>query len=66
MHGMLLEVRVAVGDRVEHGQTLAILEAMKMHYEITADASGTVTAIIATAGIQVAADDLLIEIGVDE
>jgi geranyl-CoA carboxylase alpha subunit len=66
MHGLLLEVRVALNDHVEHGQTLAILEAMKMHYEIAADASGTVTAIVATAGTQVAADDLLIEIDIEE
>lgn len=66
MHGLLLEVRIATGDIVEAGQTLAILEAMKMHYEIVAEASGLVTEVIAVAGNQVAADDLLIEIEVQE
>ncbi len=66
MHGLLLEVRVSEGDTVTAGETLAILEAMKMHYEIVAEATGTVTAVTAAAGEQVAADILLIEIEVDE
>ena len=64
MHGLLLEIRVAVGDTVEAGQTVAILEAMKMHYEVTADAAGTVREIIAGTEQQVAADDVLLEIDV--
>jgi len=64
MHGLLLEVRVAGGDEVKAGQTLAILEAMKMHYEIVAEGTGTVIEVLAEAGQQVAADDLLIEIEV--
>ena len=66
MHGLLLEVRVAAGDTVEAGQTLAVLEAMKMHYEIVADATGEVAEVMAVAGTQVAADDVLIEISVAE
>lgn len=62
MHGLLLEIRVAAGDNVKSGQTLAVLEAMKMHYEIVAEADGIVADVIANAGTQVAADDLLIEI----
>ncbi|MEH6586145.1 MAG: acetyl-CoA carboxylase biotin carboxylase subunit [Halioglobus sp.] len=65
MHGLLLEVRVKTGDTVETGQTLAVLEAMKMHYEIVAEAPGTVTQVLAIAENQVAADDLLIEIETD-
>ncbi len=64
MHGLLREVRAAVGDTVESGQTLAVLEAMKMHYEIVADVAGTVAEMLAVAGTQVAADDLLIVINV--
>ena len=66
MHGLLLEVSVATGDTVEAGQTLAILEAMKMHYEIVAEAAGEVTEVRAEVGNQVAVDDLLIEIAVAE
>jgi geranyl-CoA carboxylase alpha subunit len=64
MHGVLLEVLVAAGDTVTEGQTLAVLEAMKMHYQIVAEADGTVVEVMAEAGKQVAADDLLIEIEV--
>jgi geranyl-CoA carboxylase alpha subunit len=66
MHGLLLEVRVSTGDIVKAGQTLAVLEAMKMHYEIVAEADGAVTEVLAEAGNQVAADDRLIEIEVGE
>ena len=66
MHGALLEVCVSVGDQVEAGQKLAVLEAMKMHYEIVAEAAGTVTEIQAIAGKQIAADDALFEIDVEE
>ena len=66
MHGLLLEVRVKAGDRVESGQTLAILEAMKMHYEIAADAAGEVIEVLAMARQQVAVDDLLIDIDTAE
>jgi geranyl-CoA carboxylase alpha subunit len=62
MHGLLLEVLVKLGDKVTKGQTLAVLEAMKMHYEIQAEIDGTVSEVTAVAGKQVAADDVLIEI----
>ena len=62
MHGLLLEVLVKPGDEVIKGQTLAVLEAMKMHYEIQAEIDGTVSEVTAVAGKQVAADDVLIEI----
>jgi geranyl-CoA carboxylase alpha subunit len=66
MHGLLLEVRVTVGDQVTAGQTLAVLEAMKMHYEIVADIAGIVHEVMAMPGTQVAADDLLMAIDVAE
>ena len=66
MHGLLLEVRVTAGDTVEQGETLAVLEAMKMHYEIVAEAAGEVKEVLAQAGNQVAADDLLMAIEVTE
>ena len=65
MHGLLLAVNVAPGDRVEVGQTLAVLEAMKMHYAITAEATGSVREVLVASGAQVAADELLMEIEVD-
>lgn len=62
MHGALLEVFVKNGEAVKTGQRLAILEAMKMQHEILAEVDGTITAINVTAGNQIAADTLMIEI----
>ena len=62
----LLDVLVAPGDSVSKGQVLAVLEAMKMHYEIVAEIDGTVAEVSAVTGSQVAADDLLIEINQPE
>ncbi|UTW54764.1 biotin carboxylase N-terminal domain-containing protein [Kordiimonas sp. SCSIO 12610] len=62
MHGVLLEVKVNIGEEVQEGQSLAVLEAMKMQHEIKAEINGTVKAVGASAGSQVAADSLLIEI----
>ena len=66
MHGLLLEVMVKPGDEVSKGQTLAVLEAMRMHYEIQAEIDGTVAEVTAVAGKQVAADDVLIDINENE
>ena len=65
MHGSLLEVFVSPGDQVEVGTRLAILEAMKMQHDIFAEVAGTVQSVLAAAGSQVAADDLLIEIEIE-
>jgi biotin carboxyl carrier protein len=62
MHGSLLEVAVAVGDSVSKGQLLAVLEAMKMHYEIVAEVDGEVVEVSAVVGDQVAVDAVLVEI----
>ena len=60
MPGIVREVRVAVGDAVERGQPLLILEAMKMENEIRADMDGTVTALHVAPGVAVAKGDQLI------
>jgi geranyl-CoA carboxylase alpha subunit len=66
MHGRLLEVLVEKGQAVTKGQRLAIVEAMKMQHELIAEVDGVVSAIHFAAGIQVAADALLMEITVAE
>ena len=43
--GVVVDVRVAVGDKIEAGQTLLVIEAMKMQNEIQAPQAGVVTAI---------------------
>ena len=62
MHGNILRLHVAVGDRVAEGQKLAVLEAMKMEHEINATVAGVVTAVNAAAGDQVPANTLIVEI----
>lgn len=48
--GVILEVRVKEGDKVQEGQVVVILEAMKMENEITAPVSGAVAAVNVQAG----------------
>lgn len=60
MPGTVLRVNVNVGDTVEEGQAVVILEAMKMENEIAAPKSGTVASINATQGSAVNTGDLLI------
>ena len=43
--GVILEIKVNVGDAVKKGQTVVILEAMKMENSINADKDGKITAI---------------------
>lgn len=56
---------VKVGQEVITGQTMALVEAMKMMNEITATASGTVTEILAANGKQVEYDQPLFRIHVN-
>ncbi len=48
--GVILEIKVKVGDAVKKGQTIIILEAMKMENNINADKDGTITAINVNKG----------------
>ncbi|HEX8544238.1 MAG TPA: acetyl-CoA carboxylase biotin carboxyl carrier protein subunit [Pseudomonas sp.] len=54
---------VTVGDNVEAGQTLAIIEAMKMFHPLKAPHSGVVEAILATGGTEVEAGQPLFRLG---
>lgn len=60
--GTVLSIKVAVGDKVTAGQTLVVLEAMKMENNIDADRSGTVTEICVQQGAAVMEGDRLIVI----
>lgn len=48
--GVILEIKVKEGDMVKRGQTLLILEAMKMENDIKADRDGKVTSIKVSKG----------------
>jgi biotin carboxyl carrier protein len=60
MPGKITEVNVAVGDAVEEGQTVCILEAMKMFNELKAAQSGTVKEVNVEVGSAVTPNDILI------
>ena len=62
MPGNILKISVTVGQTVSEGETLLVLEAMKMENEVTADRSGTVTGIIAAKGQTVETGDPLVVI----
>jgi len=61
--GTVLAIKVAVGDTVTAGQTLAVLEAMKMENNIDADRGGVVKEILVQQGATVMEGDNLIVIG---
>ncbi|HYI22817.1 MAG TPA: biotin/lipoyl-containing protein, partial [Candidatus Limnocylindrales bacterium] len=60
MPGTVLSVRVAVGDIVEAGQVLMVLEAMKMENNVTAPAAGRVESIAVAPGGQVRRGETLV------
>ncbi|MGW7614714.1 acetyl/propionyl/methylcrotonyl-CoA carboxylase subunit alpha [Streptomyces antimycoticus] len=67
MPGTVVRVaEVAVGDRVEAGQPLLWLEAMKMEHRVTAPAAGVLTALHATTGRQVEVGALLAVVAAGE
>jgi len=62
MQGTIVKVLVNVGDTVEEGQTVCVLEAMKMENNIAADKAGTVTEIKVEAGQSVGSGDVVVTI----
>jgi acetyl-CoA/propionyl-CoA carboxylase, biotin carboxylase, biotin carboxyl carrier protein len=58
--GIVTVVQVAVGDQVTAGQTLFVIEAMKMEHPITTPVDGVVTMVRVTEGQQVGTDDPLV------
>ena len=60
---MILSINVNVGDSVKAGQTVAVLEAMKMENEIQAEFDGTVTAINAAKGDSVLEGAAIVTLG---
>ncbi len=64
MHGVLLKILVSPGDRVERGRPLLVLEAMKMQHEVIAPMDGCIEQVFFGLGDHVAADEVILEIGV--
>ena len=63
MPGLVVAIPVVVGQEVKTGETVAIIEAMKMQNILKAERDGVVKAVGAKAGDPVAADDVLVEFG---
>jgi len=63
MTGIVRDVLVAPGDSVRPGQTLFILEAMKMENEVKAGVEGKVARVLASTGQTVTKGDVIVEIG---
>ena len=61
--GNIFKVHVAVGDSVNAGDVIVILEAMKMETEVRATSGGTVTAVMVKEGDTVAVGDVLVDLG---
>ncbi|WP_183095098.1 biotin/lipoyl-binding carrier protein [Nocardioides stalactiti] len=59
----VLSVDVAVGDTVEAGATVLLLESMKMEIPVIAEVGGIVTEVKVTTGDVVQEGDLLVELG---
>ena len=62
MPGMVVRVQVQVGDVVQAGQGLVVMEAMKMENELRAASAATVKAVLAEPGTAVEKGALLIEL----
>ncbi len=60
--GTIIEVKVAVGDEVQPGDVVVVLEAMKMANNLEAEKSGKVTAILVQPGQSVMEEDPLVVI----
>ena len=62
MQGTIVKALVSVGDAVELGQGVVVLEAMKMENHITAEKAGTVSEVRVSAGDTVGTGDVLVVI----
>lgn len=62
MPGLVLRIEVKEGQVVKAGQTLLVMEAMKMENTILAPHNGTVRKILATEGASVSEGDVLVEV----
>ncbi|WP_077530547.1 acetyl/propionyl/methylcrotonyl-CoA carboxylase subunit alpha [Vreelandella utahensis] len=65
MDGAVVEVSVTEGDRVQAGQTLAVLEAMKMEHPLRADRDGEITGVRVSTGDQVRTRQILMTVTAD-
>lgn len=61
MPGLVVSIDVAEGDQVQTGQTLCVVEAMKMENVLRAERDGVVSKVSAVAGDSLAVDEIIME-----
>lgn len=65
MPGTVIDLRVKEGDKVEKGQPLIVLSAMKMEMIVQSPVAGTVKKIFAQKDTKLEGDDLIMDIDVE-
>jgi len=65
MTGNVIEISVELGQSVQEGDLLIVIESMKMENEIFSEVAGTITAILVTEEQNVGEEDVLMTIEVD-
>ena len=63
LQGTVQQIKVSVGQSVNVGDVVAVIEAMKMENDIPANVAGTIKAIHVSKGAKVAAGDAILDIG---
>ncbi|MFW2336367.1 carboxyl transferase domain-containing protein [Ilumatobacter sp.] len=63
LQGTIVSIEVAAGDTVPAGATLALVESMKLHHEITAPIDGAVLDVVVEVGSTVHPGDVVVELG---
>ena len=61
--GSVWKIEVIVGQQVQEGDTLLVVESMKMEIPVTAESAGTVTEILVAEGEAVVDDQVIIVLG---
>lgn len=61
--GLIVKIAVQVGESVIAGQTVAVMEAMKMENDLVSQLDGVVTEILVQKGAEVATGDVIMRIG---
>ena len=62
MPGSIIDIKVNIGDRVNEGEVLVLLDAMKMENEVTAPVSGVIKSIAIQKGASVNTGDIMVVI----
>lgn len=63
MPGLIISIKVKVGDKVKAGENIAVMEAMKMEIDLPSPVDGTLRSINFKNGDSVTRDDILAVIG---